>query len=384
MALRERRRRPLVLGRSRRTRWIVPLSRRRRIFPCMASVGEKALHAALKKHEFDPVYYFYGDDDFLKDMRVRELVEAAVDPATRDFNLELRCGTEVDAEALDSLLSTPPMLAERRVVVMREVDKLKKDARKLLDDYLKRPAADSVLLLVSLSGIKVDKGLSERSTAVEFAPLTGDRVPKWVAYQAETVLGRIITPAAVFLLVEAVGDDLSQLAMELEKLASFSSDMIDEAAVSSIVGVRRGESLGDLLDAVAARDATTALTLIPGVLQQPKMSAVLIGMHLATQTLALSYGEAARARGIPARSLYNEFMTLLKETGAFPGRPWGDAVNAWTKYSERWSAGELDVALAALLAADEAFKETKISSDVQLLTSLVLALCGTGSSRRAA
>jgi len=351
---------------------------------CMASVGEKALHAALKKHEFDPVYYFYGDDDFLKDMRVRELVEVAVDPATRDFNLELRCGTEVDAEALDSLLSTPPMLAERRVVVMREVDKLKKDARKLLDDYLKRPAADSVLLLVSLSGIKVDKGLSERSTAVEFAPLTGDRVLKWVAYQAETVLGRIITPAAVFLLVEAVGDDLSQLAMELEKLASFSSDTIDEAAVSSVVGVRRGESLGDLLDAVAARDATTALTLIPGVLQQPKMSAVLIGMHLATQTLALSYGEAARARGIPARSLYNEFMTLLRETGAFPGRPWGDAVNAWTKYSERWSAGELDVALAALLAADEAFKETKISSDEQLLTSLVLALCGTGSSRRAA
>lgn len=352
--------------------------------PGMASAGEKALQAALKKRAFDPVYYFYGDDDFLKDMRVRELVEAAVDPATRDFNLELRRGTEIEAEALDSLLSTPPMLAERRVVVVREVDKLRKDARKLLDDYLKRPAADSVLLLVSLSGIKVDKGLSERTTAIEFAPLTGDRVPRWVAYQAETVLGRTITPAAISLLVEVVGDDLSQLAMELEKLASFSSDAIDEAAVSSVVGVRRGESLGDLLDAVAARDATTALTLIPGVLQQPKMSAVLIGMHLATQMLALSYGEAARARGVPARSLYNEFMTLLKETGAFPGRPWGEAVNAWTKYSERWSEGELDAALAMLLAADEAFKETKISSDEQLLTSLVLALCGTGSSRRAA
>jgi DNA polymerase-3 subunit delta len=350
----------------------------------MASAGEKALHAALKKREFDPVYYFYGDDDFLKDLRVRELVEAAVDPATRDFNLEHRRGADVDAETLDSLLSTPPMLAERRVVVIREVDKLKKDARKLLDDYLKRPATDTVLLLVSLSGIKLDKLLGDRSTAVEFAPLAGDRVLKWVSYQAETVLGRTITPTAASLLVEAVGDDLSQLAMELEKLASFSNETIDEAAVSAVVGVRRGESLGELLDAVAARDATTAITLLPGVLQQPKMNAVLIGMHLATQTLALSFGEAARARGVPARSLYNEFMTLLKETGAFPGRPWGEAVNAWTKYSERWSAAELDAALAALLLADEAFKDTKISSDEQLLTSLVLALCGTGSSRRAA
>ncbi|MGZ5233610.1 MAG: DNA polymerase III subunit delta [Burkholderiales bacterium] len=350
----------------------------------MASVGEKALHAALKKREFDPVYYFHGDDDFLKDVSVRELVEAAVDPATRDFNLELRRGTEIDAEALDSLLGTPPMLAERRVVVLREVDKLKKEARKLLDAYLKRPASDSVLVLVSPSGVKADKGLSDHSTAVEFAPLTGDRVPKWVVYHVETVLKASITPDAVSLLVEAVGEDLSQLAVELEKLSSFSDDAIDEAAVSAVVGIRRGESLGALLDAVAAHDATKALSLIPGVLQQPKMNAVLLTMHLTTQTLALAYGEAARAHGAHPRTLYNEFMTLLKETGAFPGRPWGEAVNAWSKFSDRWSATALDSALTALLTTDEALKETKLSSDEQLITSLVLALCGADSSRRAA
>lgn len=350
----------------------------------MASAGEKALHAALKKREFDPVYYFHGDDDFLKDRSVRELVDASVDPSTRDFNFEQRRGADLDAEMLDSLLSTPPMLAERRVVVVRDVDKLKKDARKLLDGYMKRPAPDCVLLLVSPTGVKVDKGLSDRSTSVEFPPLTGDRVPKWVAYHVETILKRAITPDAVSLLVEAVGEDLSQLAVELEKLASFSDDVIDEAAVSAVVGVRREESLGALLDAIAARDATRALELLPGVMQQPKMSAVLLTMHLTTQTMALAYGEAARARGGQARSLYNEFMSLLKETGAFPGRPWGEAVNAWTKYSDRWSAGELDSALATLLATDEALKDTRVSSEEQVFTSLVLALCGAGASRRAA
>jgi DNA polymerase-3 subunit delta len=269
-------------------------------------------------------------------------------------------------------------------VVVRDVDKLKKDPRRLLDSYLKRPSTDTLLLLVSPSGAKPDKILSEGSTAVEFAPLTGDRVPKWVAYQVETVLGRTITPEAISLLVEAVGEDLAQLAVELEKLASFSDGAIDETAVSAVVGIRRGESVGDLLDAVASRDATQALALLPGVLQQPKTSAVSIVMNLTTQTLALAYGEAARARGLQPRSLYNELMALLKETGAFPGRPGGEAVNAWTKYSDRWSAGALDSALAALLAADEALKETKLSSDEQLLTSLVLALCGAGSSRRAA
>lgn len=350
----------------------------------MASAGEKALHAALKKRAFDPVYYFHGEDDFLKDQRVREVIDTAVDPSTRDFNLEVRRASELDGEAVDSLLSTPPMLAERRVVVIRDVEKLKKDARRLLDQHLKRPAADTVVLLISPAGVKADKSLSDHAVAVEFAPLSGERVEKWVTYHVEHELHMTITPDAVSLLVGAVGDDLGQLAVELEKLASFSDATIDEAAVAAVVGVRKGETLGTLMDAVAARDAATALPLIPGVLQHPKMNAVLLGMHFTTQTLALAYGEAARARGVAPRALYNEFMSLLRETGAFPGRPWGEAINAWTKYADQWTPAALDTALTALLVADEALKETRVSSDEQLITSLVLALCGAGTARRAA
>jgi len=350
----------------------------------MASTGEKALHAALKKRAFDPVYFFFGEDDFLKDARVRELVDTAIDPSTRDFNLELRRGNELDAEALDALLSTPPMLAERRVVVIREVDKLKKDSRKLLDRYLERPAADTVLVLVAPAGAKVDKPLADRSVPVEFAPLTADRVVKWIGHHAEAILHRSITPDAVTLLVEAVGTELAQLAVELEKLASYAGETIDEAAVSEVVGIRRGESVGSLLDAIAAKNAGVALTLVAGVLQQPKTTAVSIVMGLTTQTLALAYGVAARGGGVASRALFNEYMSLLKETGAFPGRPWGEAVNAWTRNTDRWTTDELDRALTALLAADMALKETRISSDEQLLTSLVLTLCGMGFSRRAA
>jgi DNA polymerase-3 subunit delta len=114
------------------------------------------------------------------------------------------------------------------------------------------------------------------------------------------------------------------------------------------------------------------------------MSAVLLVMYLTTQTLALGYAAASRARGAPPRALYGELMTLLKETGAFPGRPWGEAVNAWNKHSDRWTEAEINTALGALLTTDLALKETKISSDEQLLTSLVLALCGTSAGHRAA
>ena len=64
----------------------------------MASAGEKALHAALKNRVFDLVYYLFGEDDFLKDGATRDLIDAAVDPSTRDFNLEVRRAGELDAE----------------------------------------------------------------------------------------------------------------------------------------------------------------------------------------------------------------------------------------------------------------------------------------------
>ena len=348
----------------------------------MASAGEKALHAALKKRVFDPVYYLVGEDDFLKERASRDLANAAVDPAMRDFNLEVRRGAELDAETLDALLSTPPMLAERRVVVLRDVDKLKKAPRELLERYLARPAADTVLVLVSPSGVKVEKALSDHATTVDFAPLDGERLPNWVTYQAQS-LGRAITPEAVALLIESVGGELAQLAIELEKLASYAPETIDETAVTSVVGVRRGESLGDLLDAVAAGDAGAALGLIPLVLQQPKITAVSIVMALTAQTLALGYAEAALAAGIAHRALYGELMALLKETGAYPHRSWNEAVGAWTKHVAHWSAADVDAALEALLVADVALKETRISSPEQLLTNLVLALCG-HTSRRAA
>jgi DNA polymerase-3 subunit delta len=285
------------------------------------------------------------------------------------------------------------MMADRRVVVVRGVAGLKKEARQALDRYLARPAPDLVLVLVAAAGAKADRALCDRTVAVEFAPLTGNRIPRWIAHHATTVLGVSITPAAIELLQSATGDDLPQLASELDKLASYvnagvSGDAggraIDERDVADVVGVRRGETLGDLLDRVAERDSRGALALVDHVLSQPKTSAVTIVMALATQTLALAWGKAMRAQGTPAARLEQEYFALLKEGGAYPGRPWGEATRAWARAVDRWTPAALDQALDLLLAADVALKETRLSSDEQLLASLVLSLCAAGAERQAA
>jgi DNA polymerase-3 subunit delta len=353
----------------------------------MAASSLKILRDAIKRHSFEAVYYITGEDDYQKEDAVRQLVDAALDSSARDFNLDSRRAGEIDPEGLGVLLSTPPMMADRRVIVLRDVTGLKKDARKVLEEYLKRPSADVLLLMVSAAGAKPDNGLASLGTELEFAPLSGDRVPKWIVHHVKTDLGLDITESAVDLLQAAVGADLYQLAAELDKLASYvqgRSQQIDEDAVAAIVGVTRGETQADLLDAVADRNVNRAMELIPHILSQPKTTAVSVVMALSTQMLAISWGRAKLDEGTSRSRLSQEYFDLLRETSAFTGRSWGSAASMWARAAEKWTRPALDDALDYLLEADIALKESKVSSEEQLLATVVLSVCAAEEKSRAA
>jgi DNA polymerase-3 subunit delta len=191
-------------------------------------------------------------------------------------------------------------------------------------------------------------------------------------------MGLTISETAIDLLQAAVGNDLHQLANELDKLASFVEGRggeIGEDDVAAIVGVRRGETQADLLDAVADRNVTRALELVPHVLAQPKTTAVSVVMSLTTQMLAISWGRAKLDEGTSRSRLGSEYFDLLRETSAFTGRSWGSASAMWARVAERWTPSALRTALDALLEADIALKESKVSSEEQLLASVVLSIC---------
>lgn len=351
---------------------------------------DRAFYKSIASRSFERAYSIHGDEEFLKDAAVRQLLEAALDPATRDFNLDICDAATVSAEALASLLATPPMMAERRVVLVRDAASLRKDARAAVDHFLERSGsknADIVLVLVfgPAERGKPDRSLVQRTFSLETEPLAGNRVPKWIVHHAQSVLGVSVTEEAAALLFDHAGNDLAVLAGELDKLASYTSGgVIDEQAVSAVVGVRRGETLGDFLDLVGRRDAPRALALLAHVLDQPKISAVPIVMALTTQTQALAWGRAMRARGMSAGRLEREYYELLKSAGAYTGRPWGEAVKSWAAAIDAWDDAALDRAMDALLAADIALKETRVSSDEEILARLVLSMCATEAPARRA
>lgn len=341
----------------------------------MGVTSLQAFQKALAAGQLAPAYYLTGEDEHRKDALVRQVIEVAVDAAVREFNVDIVRGSDADLERLEPMLQTLPMLAARRVVVVRDTGSLRKDARTWLERYLESPAPDTVLLLIALAGTKDEKEFA-RATQIPFAAPTGDGFSAWVVEHVRDVHGGSITSEAVHLLEESVGHDTMLLASELDKLVSYAGGrMIDEPAVSAVTGVRRGKTVGDLLDAVAARDAGTALGLISDVLSHPKNNAVTVIMALTVQTLAMTWGHFARGR--------IDYYALLKETGAFPMRPWGEAVKCWAAHQSRWNGAALHAALHALRDADQAAKDTRVASDEQLVATLICAMC-TEPSRAAA
>src|SRR6185503_6861645 len=153
----------------------------------MAALTLDALLRSLKKHAPDPVYLLHGDEDVLKDEAVRALLEAAVDPAARDFNLDSRYASDLDPEAFHALVNTPPMLADRRAVVLRSVDQLGKRKSKLRDEllhYLEKPNPTTLLILIVAAGEDVDPEVARRATSVALGGLEPERVPRWIAHRA--------------------------------------------------------------------------------------------------------------------------------------------------------------------------------------------------------
>ena len=62
----------------------------------MSKAALKSLSDIVKRRSFDPAYYICGEDDFQKEDAMKQLIGAAVDPAMRDFNLDVRRAQDVD------------------------------------------------------------------------------------------------------------------------------------------------------------------------------------------------------------------------------------------------------------------------------------------------
>jgi len=337
---------------------------------------------ALKRGEIAPAYYFHGSEELLKDDAVRDLLSAVLDPATRDFNLDRRRTAELGSQDFSTLTLTPPMLAARRAVILTETEVLQQRRpkaqalRTAILGYLARPSPETLLILVHSGDERPDPDLVRAAAAVEFAPLHPERLERWIKHRAERE-GLQLDDDGARVLREAVGDDLGQLAAEIGKLrGAIAAGAATAGDVAQLVGVRRGETLHDLVDAVTARRFPAALDMLRHVAQSPGNSGVRLVGALATSLVGVGLARALMDAGRSAGAIARELHAGLQASRPLGLRRWGEEVDRWIADARGWTRPAVDAALAELLKADRRLKGTSLGGDVEIVADALLAMAG--------
>lgn len=344
----------------------------------MPPVTLERAYSGLRKGEIAVAYCLSGPANVLKDELVDAITDAVLDPASRDFNLDVRSASDLDGEALHALVETPPMLAERRVVVVRGLEQWRKNAKpwEVLARYLERPSPSTVLILVHAGDDAPDPRASRNTVHVEAGALKPEQVSRWIQREAGR-LGLALADDATHHLVASVGGDLGVLRQEVAKLAAAlppgaSATVTD---VGALVGIRRGETVHDWVDAVLRREPARAVELLDVVLRQGSVTGVQLVMALGTGLVGVRLARGLADGGTGWSRLPGAvFEQIRAARPAGLRRGWREQANHWAEAARAWTPDGLDRAIAAAAEADRRLKSTTISDERGILLTMLLTL----------
>jgi len=262
------------------------------------------LEKSVAKGEIAPLYFIYGEDDFLVERAVQRLVEKVVSPDFKDFNFSIFYGKEVKAEQIIESALTLPMFADRRVILVKRADDLSADAYEQLLGYVQNPSPDCCLLF---QGSKIDQRrkffqeLKKSDRLVECKKLKDDQLPGFVRREAEA-LGKRIDVVAAEMLVYYTGNNLRELTAQLEKLSAFSGErsLITADDVRAMASDTKIDSVFELAEAMGRRDLDRAMRQLQTVLRDSDAPYMLIG------ALARHFRQLCLVRGMMQKKLSTE------------------------------------------------------------------------------
>jgi DNA polymerase-3 subunit delta len=256
-------------------------------------------------------YYLRGDEDFLKRDLAEALVAAAVDPRTKDFNYTLADAGELDAIEFASLLRTPPMIYGKRLFHLRDAPRMSPKAREIAASFAKNPTADVILLIVdprkwqdvpsAQRNPKLITDLTQAGAAVVTCwSLFEDELMRWVK-AAFHKKGFAVSEKVASFFVEAVGDDLTRLEAEIEKLSTFASGEreVKISDIEAVTGRYREDTVYELAHFASEGRLGDAMRVLGSlkVLGEPHVRIVFwLGRHYMELGRLLLEGNETRRR----------------------------------------------------------------------------------------
>ncbi len=214
---------------------------------------------------FKPVYLLHGEESFFIDRLAEEIEHLAVAEHERDFNLGILYGRDVNHELVKDACLRFPMMADRQVVIVRELQTWRIDEVEKLESYLQRPTPTTVLVLCykhkKVDGRKgIIKAVQKGGGSVFLSDkVKEEKLPEVLISFAKNQK-RKLGQAEAQLLSTHLGSDLAKAVKEVEKLCLVTEEggTITSDHIQRFVGISKDFNIFELQNAIGTRNGAKA------------------------------------------------------------------------------------------------------------------------------
>ena len=231
-----------------------------------------------KKGTFKPIYWLEGEEEYFIDKVVNYAEHEILSEGETGFNLTVFYGKDADWPAVINACRRYPMFAEKQVVLLKEAQQMRDIER--LEPYIEHPLTSTVFV-VSYKEKKVDgrtklaKLLKEKAVVLTTKKIYDSQLPEWTKDLVEEK-GLTISQKALRLIADHIGNDLSRIENEIEKLSVNLGKRknITEEDIEEYVGVSKDFNVFELQSALAAKDLEKAIRIVQYFEANPKSAPI--------------------------------------------------------------------------------------------------------------
>ncbi len=330
-----------------------------------------------RPREPQPVYLLYGEEEHLRDSAAQELVSRILDPDSRDFNYTVFRAGGSDAGEIAAALMSPPLLSDRRVVLVRGFDEFAPEDQAALARAIPAMPRTTVAILVA-------RAMDERGEAyrlvsgigrvVRYRRMYPSDAADWLTRHARSH-GVELDPAAREYLVRVVGTSAASLAEALERVRDFvgvrdgEHGRLSLADVKQVVSGQPDLSVFDLVEAIGQRDATRAIDAARRIASFGEVPVRVLAMIARQIRLILQ-----------AKALQEQGMGVQQIAGAMRVQDY--AARKYLAQARNFSHADLERAFEEMVETDVRLKAAGAPDQI-LLESLILRLCAPDARGRA-
>lgn len=259
----------------------------------------KKIFSEIDAGNLAPLYLLQGSEPYIMDEMARRISNITVTDDMRSFNLLVEYATEVDINVFITTAISFPFLSDRRVLVLREIERLRGGWKQLIE-YCKDPVSSSVVIMLRSTHDAYGRKLSaprnlnalvsavrSRGTLVEFHKLPENEVHRWVKQKAKR-LGMSLDAGVAEALVNSVGDNLFELQNELDKLSLvYDEKPLGRSELERVIGSYRLSAIHDLIDSLRPGNELGVAKLIKRIISSGAEKPSVILYHLIRHFLSL-------------------------------------------------------------------------------------------------